>query len=291
MGGVDPELYNTYFYVEDISGEDGNECIISRPQWENWQGIYHDDIIIFYYSFDTINWLKCPIINFTSYIKINFGLSKRIYIKCLTPYQRLGDYTINCTKNFEVGGNVMSLIYGDNFFGKDELLQSWSLSNLLRTKDYYTLIYANKLVLPAQKFQNSTYVCMFFGQKNLLLPPIELPNIKRTLLSCVNLYGHMFDLCSSLITTPIIKNEIYYQDEYESMFKECYNIKTCKIYSKKIIENNKTTWWGLNATRISNGTFLLPIDVEWNPEDYRGKVIPVGWEIKYFNPGTDEIIN
>lgn len=80
------------------------------------------------------------------------------------------------TGNFNAYGNVMSLLYGDNFIGQTDLIG----------KDYvfYQLFYntkinnAQNLVLPATTLADSCYYMMFWGCTNLVTQAI-VPNIVK----------------------------------------------------------------------------------------------------------------
>ena len=68
-GGVDPELYNTYFYVEDISGEN-NEVIIKKACLESWAGDFDANDapdVYLEYSYDQINWITLPVTSVDGY--------------------------------------------------------------------------------------------------------------------------------------------------------------------------------------------------------------------------------
>lgn len=92
---------------------------------------------------------------------------------------------------FKAYGNIMSIIYGDNYSGKTNLTKEHALCSLF----YYCtgLTSAENLILPATTLVESCYQMMFDGCTNLTKAP-ELP--ATTLADYC--YAHMFYGCSSL---------------------------------------------------------------------------------------------
>jgi hypothetical protein len=122
--------------------------------------------------------------------KIIFKCTTRNWASDWNKYNRF-----NGSKNFKVYGNVMSLLYGDNFTTNSEF-SSGSTFNL--TGLFYgttTIIDASNLILPATICVRSCYNGMFRDATNLSHGPKELPG----------LYG--------------------FQDSYSSMFEGCINLE------------------------------------------------------------------
>lgn len=116
----------------------------------------------------------------------------------LTPTSSIGIGTFSSTANFTAEGNVMSLLYGDDFEGKTSL----------NGKDYAfkfmfsgctTLTSIDNMSLPATTLSTSCYRGMFSGCtsltsiENLVLPATTMTDY------C---YFAMFQLCTSLTTVP-----------------------------------------------------------------------------------------
>ena len=124
------------------------------------------------------------------------------------------------TANFDVQGNVMSLLYGDDFKEKVDLTG--------KNYAFYWLFYNNtkvvsveNLSLPATTLANYCYGAMFFGCTSLTTAP-ELP--ATTLVdSC---YSGMFMGCTSLTTAPELPATTLAQDCYYSMFSRCTSLTT-----------------------------------------------------------------
>ena len=125
---------------------------------------------------------------------------------------------LECTGKYSVSGNIMSLLYGDNFIGKYTLSNDYLIS-IFRYSD--TLIYAHNLVLPATTLATGCYRRMFEDCTNLLTAP-KLPATTLT----NGCYYKMFQNCSSLTTAPELPATTLANSCYEFMFAGCSSLKT-----------------------------------------------------------------
>ena len=141
----------------------------------------------------------------------------------MTPRNYYGLGKFSSTANFDVQGNVMSLLFGDNFKGQTDLTG----------KDYafYQLFYQNikvinteNLSLPATTLENNCYNGMFYDCTSLTTTP-ELP--ATTLASYC--YNGMFYDCTSLTTTPELPATTLETYCYTSMFHGCTNLTTAPV--------------------------------------------------------------
>ena len=118
-------------------------------------------------------------------------------------------------KDFKVAGNIMSLLYRDNFQLHSDALQSnerfGDLFGSTRVAD------AGMLVLPANTLSTNCYEGMFRSCQRLTVPP---------LLTSINLaqgcYYGMFLNCSSLTSAPTLPATTLASKCYQYMFAECY---------------------------------------------------------------------
>lgn len=111
---------------------------------------------------------------------------------------------INCFKStgqFEVKGNIMSLVNGDSFVNSDRLTGAYTFRSLFFGCTELTS--AKNLILPATTLANSCYYGMFSGCTSLTAAP-ELP--ATTLAS--NCYRGMFDGCSNLTKEAIVPSSV-----------------------------------------------------------------------------------
>ena len=123
------------------------------------------------------------------------------------------------TAKVNVYGNVMSLIYGDDFIDKNTLSGSSRLSDLFYNNT--NLLSAENLVLPATTLVKSCYSNMFSGCTDLT----KVPELPATTLaqSC---YLYMFQGCTSLTTAPALPATTLAGSCYLYMFDGCTNLTT-----------------------------------------------------------------
>ena len=134
-----------------------------------------------------------------------------------------GDYycsSFSSTANFDVQGNVMSLLYGDNFKGKVNLTGKNYVFCMLFNENT-KVVSAEKLSLPATTLASGCYYRMFYGCTSLTTAPV-LP--ATTLAS--GCYNGMFAGCTSLTTAPVLPATTLASNCYQHMFKDCTSLTT-----------------------------------------------------------------
>ena len=184
-----------------------------------------------------------------------------IYLKGIND--RIGSSSSNysmltMTGKISASGNIMSLLYGDDYEGK------LSLSG----KDYcfYKLFYnckslTNTPELPATTLSNHCYDMIFNRCSSLTTAP-ELP--ATTLANYC--YHSMFEGCSSLTTAPALPSTTLAEYCYVSMFYGCTSITTApELPATTLAENcysymfndcsSLTTAPALPATTLKTGCY------------------------------------
>ena len=116
-----------------------------------------------------------------------------------------------------VYGNIMSLVYGDDFVGKTTISR-YGFFCLFKDSG---LISAENLILPATTLELSCYANMFEGCTSLTTAP-ELP---ATTLA-YNCYDGMFSGCTSLTTAPELPATTLAESCYIFMFWDCTSLTT-----------------------------------------------------------------
>ena len=121
--------------------------------------------------------------------------NKIMWKATLTPTSN-GIGKFSSTGNFEVKGNVMSLLYSDNYKNQYDLTEKTNCFKQL-FNNCSKLISAKNLSLPATTLENSCYSNMFKDCTSLTTAP-ELPatTMKQY---C---YTYMFSGCNTLIKAP-----------------------------------------------------------------------------------------
>lgn len=213
----------------------------------------------------------------------------------VNPSAKVG--TFSSTANFSVEGNIMSLLYGDNFVNQTSLSgKDYVFGDLFNKCSGLTS--AENLVLPATTLEHDCYYYMFGNCTNLVTAPKILP---ATTLS-VSCYRYMFAYCPSLVTAPQLPaitledgcyDSMFYgctslttapellattlvDGCYNQMFGFCTNLNYIKCLATDISANNCTSTW-VNAVAES-GTFTKASSMtSWASGD---NGIPDNWTIQ-----------
>ncbi|MDY5646157.1 MAG: hypothetical protein SPF22_04020 [Candidatus Onthovivens sp.] len=160
------------------------------------------------------------------------------------------------TALFEAEGNIMSLIYGDDFKNNSTISSTYTFYGLFR--DCAKFVSAENLVLPATTLANYCYNGMFSGCTSLTAAP-ELP--ATTLATYC--YQNMFAGCTKLTTAPKLPATTLTTQCYSSMFNGCTSLTaapklpattlTTQCYSYMFAGCTKlTTAPALPATTLAN---------------------------------------
>ena len=211
----------------------------------------------------------------------------------------------NGSGNYKVYGNVMSLLYEDEFLNNSEFDSSVDNHLAGLFKGSTTLIDASNLILPALTLYYNSYNGMFRECTNLTAGP-QLPATQAG----QECYGSMFEACINLevapeinfvslaqscckrmfcmdrslkLTTPkmtkspILRVATPVQNCYEEMFKGNGNLNeiTCLITTSNI---QCTSNW---VTNVGNGTGVFkksPLKSDWTYGT--NSAVPVNWTIE-----------
>ena len=119
------------------------------------------------------------------------------------------------------GGNIMSLVYGDNF--KNETSVDLNYSNLFAElfSNCSSLKSAKHLVLPIEHVPEYGYNYMFADCSSLVYAPEEISATILEDYACEN----MFSNCTSLIYAPEILTVKAYDYAMDAMFASCESLK------------------------------------------------------------------
>ena len=140
--------------------------------------------------------------------------------------------TFSNTGKFNASGNIMSLLFGDDFIGQTDLTgKNWAFYQLFYNDVY--LVGAADLILPATTLATSCYSGMFYGCTSLATAP-ELP--ATTLAG--NCYSNMFHGCISLTTAPELPATTLANGCYNGMFNGCTSLTAATELPAKTLANN-----------------------------------------------------
>jgi hypothetical protein len=260
QGWTEHKLLN-YFYVEDISGS--NNTLSIKKSGES-----APDVEVFY-STDKTNWISMGTTSTTG-ITATIPANGKLYLKANADAWANSTHrnSITASRNHNVGGNIMSLLYGDSFEYKTVFPNNSSANFKGFLNSNTKLINAKDLVLPAITLTWGCYYSMFNGCNSLTTSPTTLP--ATTLgISC---YRDMFNGCSALTTSPVILATTLTNYSCSYMFYNCFILDNITMYANNISANNCLQNWLGNVA--STGDFYNLGGTTY-PSGASG--IPTGW--------------
>ena len=233
--GTDLNDINTLFATINSSGEDYSainqelkEIILNgyepiEDYYLTIEALENDLTVSFstntiQYSTDNCQtWIELPADTATP--AINTGDMISFKASGLVPEESAGIGTFTVNKNFNLKGNAMSMLFGDE--GKNSYdLTGYTYAFYGLFNECYTLQSVSKNFLPATKLADSCYAHMFYGCSSLVTAP-QLPATKLAD-SC---YENMFE-GSSLVTAPELPATILANNCYSGMFYSCTSLVT-----------------------------------------------------------------
>lgn len=226
----------TPFYIANISG---NEVTVTVTK----HGNAADVKLTLYQSTDGEMWESMS--TSTATIPAN-GI---LYLRCSVNKWGASDQyynVMNFTGRCNIGGNIMSLIYGSSFNGQTTFItnkKSWAFARLFEYNE--NIVDASNLLLPATDIGPGTYFGMFTG-------------------------------CTSLTTAPSLPAATLAGDCYGYMFRNCSSLNHIECFATNISALNCTTDW-VNGVAAS-GTFVKDPNMSGWTTGNNG--IPDGWTVQ-----------
>ena len=209
-------------------------------------------------------------------------------------YPTLSAYTnIRGTAKFNLSGNILSLIYGDNFEGQTTVPSEYqfhmffkdsgvvnasglTLPSVVKTSCYRRMFegcgsLVSAPALPATTLAQDCYEGMFIGCTNLAAAP-ALP---ATALENMCYYG-MFYNCISLTSAPVLPATTLPVSCYGYMFQNCSSLNYIKCLATNLVDSSTTSGW--TTAVASTGTFVKDAEMTgWTLNSANG--IPRGWTV------------
>lgn len=172
------------------------------------------------------------------------------------------------TASFDAQGNIMSLVYGDNFVSQTTLSGNYQFRRLFQNTK---IINAKDLILPATTLTHYCYQNMFYNCTSLTTAP-ELPATSLA----TYCYNIMFRGCTSLTTAPSLPATTLDTYCYYNMFRDCSSLNYIKMLATDISASNCLTYWVDGVA--SSGTFVKAASMTSLPTGNSG--IPNGWTVQ-----------
>ena len=278
-----------YFTIEAL--EDGLTVQLSRNASE--------------YRIDNGEWIHLATNTATPSINSGQKISFKITNPTISSSYGIGTFTVN--KAFNVEGNIMSLLYGDNFEGQIDLSGKNNAFRYL-FQNCTTLKNAENLIIPATILANYCYNYMFSGCTSLITAPqlpattlayacyqymfygctslTEAPELPATTLASY-CYQYMFYGCTSLTESPELLATTLADGCYQYMFNGCSKLNYIKMLATYISIRFCLMGWVTGVA--SSGTFVKHPDMTSLPSGTSG--IPNGWTVEDDGENVDTTIN
>ncbi len=196
-----------------------------------------------------------PWVETSEAIQLSVVANDTIQISCVGDY-----FNDECSSvfaisiPFNVKGNIMSLVYGDNFEGQTDLSGK---NNILQNTFYNctTLQNAKNLILPATTLEINCYISMFQGCSSLT----EAPALPATTLA-IYCYSGMFNGCTSLTSAPELPATTLADYCYANMFQGCSKLNYIKMLATDIRATECLSYWvvgvAISGTFVKNSALL-----------------------------------
>ena len=259
-----------YFTIKSL--EDNNTITFTKYNQNN-KYITADKPIK--YSKDLNTWTDISFVtDNSSQIVLNSG--EKLYLKGTnSAYGQLLRNTyltaanIQSSGNIDVMGNIMSLIYGDNFIGNNTISAEQTFAALFRGNN--KLVNAKDLILPSMSLTTDCYNSMFYSCTSLVTAP-ELPATTLAL----RCYSNMFIGCTSLVTAPELPATYLANYCYDYMFYNCTSLNYVKaMFISGTNQTINAAYWLKNVA--ATGTFVKNSEATWSNIEWG---IPTGWTVE-----------
>ena len=197
------------FYVKNISNE--NETLNIVKNYDSAPNITIE------YKTDNTDWEPLGTTSTTPLTR-SLAPGEKIYLKCNTNSWGVNNFNIIRGVS-KVGGNIMSLLYGNDFADKTSFPSGSTFNFAGLFFNNYNLVDAHELLLPATTLTQQCYCRMFWGCTSLT----SIPNLPATTLA-IGCYLQIFKGCTSLTQAPSLPTTTLVHDCYKGMFSDCTSL-------------------------------------------------------------------
>lgn len=197
------------------------------------------------YSLDNISWNTLP--NGTETPTIRAG--EKVYFKAegLVPQLLKGIGTFAITSYCNVGGNILSLLFGDYAYRQSLVGYDFAFTKLLERTP---IIDASLLLLPSDYLSNQCYKELFSRCSHLLYAP-KLPAMNLASWC----YEEMYAYCIQLKVPSELPAKVLAGYCYDEMYRDT-NIEVSPILCAETLVDGCYTGTFLNCTQLKKITML-----------------------------------
>ena len=173
------------------------------------------------------------------------------------------------TAAFNIEGNIMSLIYGDNFTGQTTF--GGGTYNLCSIFKKSNVVSAENLILPVTTLTNYCYRAMFSLCPSLVVAP-ELPAMTLA----QGCYWYMFEGCP-ITRAPELSATTLVRECYGNMFTKCNSLNYIKCLATNVASPPASALTGWVTNVAARGTFVKDGNTTGWTTGNNG--IPTGWVV------------
>ena len=160
----------------------------------------------------------------------------------------IGEFT-STTARFNAYGNIMSLLYGDNFIGQTTLPSTFTFCQLFKTSG---IVSAEHLILPSMTLTDSCYRAMFSKAHRLIVSP-TFP-AKNLTTEC---YKYMFEDCNSLQKITCLAETGLTTENTTGAVNNFTTSKSGFRSTGLFIKSPNATTWTIGINGIPNGWTII----------------------------------
>lgn len=168
-----------------------------------------------------------------------------------------GDSHSATPASFNVSGNIMSMVYGDNFQNQDSFSEDNVFSELFYYDTYSSSsggpVNAENLVLPATGLTEGCYGALFGMDPNLIKAPKSLPATAVP----DRAYYNMFTFCTAMTTSPVISATSVGEQGCYCMYNMCSSLSSAQT-TLPATSLGKMAYWGMYAGTSITTAPVLP---------------------------------
>lgn len=151
----------------------------------------------------------------------------------------------------DISGNIMSLLYGNNFEQQTSLTNTYTFTELFNNCEIYN---TKDLILPATTITEYCYYRMFYNCEHLTTSPKVLP----ALTALEESYSGMFYNCSILKTAPRLPATILDRRCYYQMFYNCSSLTTAPELLATSVATRSYEYMFYNCSSLVHVQSILP---------------------------------
>lgn len=153
------------------------------------------------------------------------------------------------TATYDIEGNIMSLVYGDNFVGNNTLTGTYNFCSMFKLSNSVS---AEHMILPATTLTQYCYRALFSKATLSTAPALPATTLAQ------GVYWYMFEECPITTAPDLLATELV-RECYGNMFTGCTSLNYIKcLATSGFATTNCLQNWVKSVAQ--NGTFVKDVD-------------------------------